>query len=186
MCFLRIAMLMGAVLVIAALPARISVAQEEPAKIAVIDVGKVFREAAAVRSINAQLRPSLEGFRAEAAKVEEELRKTQDELARRQATTLTEDAYAAERLELERRALEAQDKMREHKRALDQAQAAAMRHVETTLNNTVAEIFTERKLILVLRRNQTAFFNPSMDITDDVIERLDQRLPSVEIAITNE
>ena len=61
-----------------------------------------------------------------------------------------------------------------------------MRKVETTLHNTVAEIFTERKLILILRRDQTAFFNPSMDITDDVIERLDQRLPTVEIAITDE
>jgi hypothetical protein len=63
------------------------------------------------------------------------------------------------------------------KRSLDQTQAAAMRQVETTLNNTVAEIFTERKLSLILRRDQTAFFNPSMDITEEVIKRLDQRLP---------
>ncbi len=186
MYLLRSAALAAIVLVLSGVPARIPAAQEEPLKIAVVDVGKVFRESAAVKSINAQLRPYLEAFRADAAKVERELRKTQEELARRQATILSADASAAERLELEQRALEAQDKMLGRKRELDQAQAAAMRQVETTLNNTVAEIFTERKLTLILRRDQTAFFNPAMDITEDVIKRLDQRLPTIEIAVSDE
>jgi Skp family chaperone for outer membrane proteins len=160
--------------------------QVESLKIAVVDVGKVFREAAAVTSINDQLRPFLEKFRADAAEVEKELRDTQDELARSQATALTADAHTTERLELEQRALEAQNKMLGRKRALDQAQTTAMRQVETTLNNTVAEIFTERKLTLILRRDQTAFFNPSMDITEEVVKRLDQRLPTVEITIPDE
>jgi len=164
-------------------PATTPTVHVESLKIAVVDVGKVFRESAAVKSINAQLRPYLEKFRADAAEVEKELRDTQDELARSQATALTADAHTTERLELEQRALEAQNKMLGRKRALDQAQTTAMRQVETTLNNTVAEIFTERKLTLILRRDQTAFFNPSMDITEEVVKRLDQRLPTVEITI---
>ena len=198
MSFPRIAALVAIVLVVGTaagvaifyllkpMPAKTPPVQEQAIKIAVVDVGKVFRESAAVESINAQLRPYLERFRADADEVEKELRDTQDELARRQATILPTDAHAAERLELEQRALDAQNKMLGRKRALDQAQATAMRQVETTLNNTVAEIFTERKLTLILRRDQTAFFNPSMDITEEVIKRLDQRLPTVEIAIPDE
>jgi Skp family chaperone for outer membrane proteins len=178
----RIAALVLVAFVLATMPARIPAAQEEPLKIAVVDVGKVFRESAAVKSINAQLRPFLESYRADAAKAEEELRDAQEELARRQATILTADAYAAERSEFEQRALEAQEKMLRRKRELDQAQAAAMRQVETTLNNIVKQIFTERKLALILRRNQTAFFNPSLDITADVVKLLDQQLPTIEIA----
>ena len=168
------------------IPAKTPAVQEGALKIAVVDVGLVFRESAAVNSINAQLRPYLEKFRADAAEAEKELRDTQEELARRQATVSTADAQTAERLELEQRALEAQNKMLGRKRSLDQTQAAAMRQVETTLNNTVAEIFTERKLSLILRRDQTAFFNPSMDITEEVIKRLDQRLPTVEITAPSE
>jgi Skp family chaperone for outer membrane proteins len=168
------------------IPAKTPAVQEGSLKIAVVDVGLVFRESAAVNSINAQLRPYLERFRADAAEAEKELRDTQEELARRQATVSTADAHTAERLELEQRALEAQNKMLGRKRSLDQTQAAAMRQVETTLNNTVAEIFTERKLSLILRRDQTAFFNPSMDITEEVIKRLDQRLPTVEITAPSE
>jgi Skp family chaperone for outer membrane proteins len=168
------------------IPAKTPAVQEGSLKIAVVDVGLVFRESAAVNSINAQLRPYLEKFRADAAEAEKELRDTQEELARRQATVSTADAHTAERLELEQRALEAQNKMLGRKRSLDQTQAAAMRQVETTLNNTVAEIFTERKLSLILRRDQTAFFNPSMDITEEVIKRLDQRLPTVEITAPSE
>jgi Skp family chaperone for outer membrane proteins len=168
------------------IPAKPPAVQEGSLKIAVVDVGLVFRESAAVNSINAQLRPYLERFRADAAEAEKELRDTQEELARRQATVSTADAQTAERLELEQRALEAQNKMLGRKRSLDQTQAAAMRQVETTLNNTVAEIFTERKLSLILRRDQTAFFNPSMDITEEVIKRLDQRLPTVEITAPSE
>jgi len=168
------------------IPAKTPAVQEGSLKIAVVDVGLVFRESAAVNSINAQLRPYLERFRADAAEAEKELRDTQEERARRQAAVSTADAHAAERLELEQRALEAQNKMLGRKRSLDQTQAAAMRQVETTLNNTVAEIFTERKLSLILRRDQTAFFNPSMDITEEVIKRLDQRLPTVEITAPSE
>jgi outer membrane protein len=168
------------------IPAKTPAVQEGALKIAVVDVGLVFRESAAVNSINAQLRPYLERFRADAAEAEKELRDTQEELARRQATVSTADVHTAERLELEQRALEAQNKMLGRKRSLDQTQAAAMRQVETTLNNTVAEIFTERKLSLILRRDQTAFFNPSMDITEEVIKRLDQRLPTVEITAPSE
>jgi Skp family chaperone for outer membrane proteins len=166
----------------ATMPTRRAAAQEEPIRIAVVDVGMVFRESAAVKSINTQLRPYLESFRADAAKVEQELRDSQDELARRQATVLAPDAYAAERRDLEQRALETQEKVVRRKRSLDQAQAAAMRKVETALNKIVLQIFTERKLTLILRRDQTAFFNPALDITKDVITRLDQQLPSVEIA----
>jgi Skp family chaperone for outer membrane proteins len=155
---------------------------EEPVKIAVVDVGMVFRESAAVKSINTQLRPYLESFRADAAKVEQELRDSQDELARRQATVLTPDASVAERHDLEQRALEAQEKVVRRKHSLDQAQTAAMRKVEIALNKIVLQIFTERKLTLILRRDQTAFFNPALDITKDVITRLDQQLPTVEIA----
>jgi len=168
------------------MPEKTPAVQEQSIKIAVVDVGLVFRESAAVKSINEQLRPHLERFRADAAEVEKELRDTQEELARQQATDSTANAHAVERLELEQRALEAQNKMLGRKRSLDQAQAAAMRQVETTLNNTVAEIFTERKLTLILRRDQTAFFNPSMDITEEVINRLDQRMPTVEIAVPDE
>jgi Skp family chaperone for outer membrane proteins len=157
-------------------------AADEPLKIAVVDVGMVFRESAAVKSINTQLRPYLESFRADAAKVEQELRDSQDELARRQATVLTPDASVAERHDLEQRALEAQEKVVRRKHSLDQAQTAAMRKVETTLNKIVLQIFTERKLTLILRRDQTAFFNPALDITKEVITRLDQQLPTVEIA----
>ena len=167
----------------AATPAARAAAADEPLKIAVVDVGKVFNESSAVKDINTQLRPFLESFRAEAAKVEQELSEAQAELARRQATVLTNDAYAEERRKLEERALGAQDEMLKRKRGLDQTKATAMRQVETTLNNIVLEIFTERKLYLILTRDQTAFFNPSLDITDEVIKRLDRQLPTVKIDI---
>ncbi|MGF1640769.1 MAG: OmpH family outer membrane protein [Rhodospirillales bacterium] len=153
----------------------------EPLKIAVVDVGKVINESAAVKSINAQLRPHLEGFRADAGKVEDELRQAQEELARRLTTVFPADAYDEERRQLEQRALGAQDEMLRRKRALDQTQAAAMRQVETALNDIVLQIFTERQLSLILRRDQTAFFNPALDITDEVVKRLDEQLPTVKI-----
>jgi outer membrane protein len=178
-----IALLVAGVLALAAMPATRAATAEEPLKIAVVDVGKVFNESSAVKDINSQLRPFLESFRAEAVKVEQELSEAQAELARRQATVLTNDAYAEERRKLEERALGAQDEMLKRKRGLDQTKATAMRQVETTLNNIVLQIFTERKLYLILRRDQTAFFNPSLDITDEVLKRLDRQLPTVKIDI---
>lgn len=66
--------------------------------------------------------------------------------------------------------------------ALERVNAEALEQVKSTLEAIVTEIAGERQLGLILRKDLVVFTAPGMEITEDVLRRLDQRLPTVKIA----
>lgn len=150
-------------------------------RIAVLDVERVRRNAAAVNSIRTQLDVYLESYRTDAQKEEQALRDAQDGLAAKREN-LPPEAYAAERKKLEDRLVGAQERVQRRRDALERVNADAMEQVKTALETIVTEIAAERNLNLILRKDMVVFTAPAFEITEDVLRRLDQRLPTVKIA----
>lgn len=149
-------------------------------RIAVLDIERVRRNAAAVEAIRSQLAGYLEVYRNETQKEEQQIRAAQDELADKR-TTLPADGYAEERRKLEGRLVEAQGRVQQRRQALERVNAEAMEQVKQTLEVIVAEIARERVLGIILRKDQVVFATPDIEITDEVLRRLDQRLPTIAI-----
>jgi outer membrane protein len=155
-------------------------------RIAVLDVDRVRRNAAAVQAIRTQLGGFLEVYRADTQKEEQEIRAAQEELARKRAQ-LSADGYAEERKQLEERLADAQGRVQRRRQALERVNMEAMEQVKQTLEAIVAEMAAERQLTIILRKDQAVVFAVSaVEITDEVLRRLDQRLPSVRIAAPEE
>lgn len=57
----------------------------------------------------------------------------------------------------------------------------AMEQVKQTPGSIIAEIARQRELTVILRKEQVVFVTPAIEITDEVLRLLDQRLPSVAI-----
>jgi Skp family chaperone for outer membrane proteins len=152
-----------------------------PLSIAILDVERVLRSAEAVKDIRAKLRKSMDAYRTETQREEEEIRKAQQELAEKLSVLSAED-YETARRRLEQRLAAAQVKVQQRRRSLDQAQTQAMGEVQNALNGIVAEIANERDLTLILRKEQAVLVATQLEITDEVLRRLDSRLPSVEVA----
>lgn len=150
-------------------------------RIAVLDVERVRRNSAAVNSIRTQLDVYLESYRTDAQKEEQALRDAQDGLAAKREN-LPPEAYAAERKKLEDRLVGAQERVQRRRDALERVNADAMEQVKTALETIVTEIAAERNLNLILRKDMVVFTAPAFEITEDVLRRLDQRLPTVKIA----
>jgi outer membrane protein len=150
-------------------------------RIAVLDIERVRLDAAAVREIRSKLGTYLDVYRADTQKEEQEIRTAQDELAGKRAI-LSPDAYAEERKKLEDRLAEAQGRVQRRRQALERVNVEAMERVKQSLEAIVSEIAAERQLTLIIRKDQAVFATPSIDITDEVLKRLDQRLPSVQIS----
>jgi outer membrane protein len=155
--------------------------QEVPLKVAILDVQSVFQNAAAVKSIQVKMRAYVEAYRAGTQREEEEIRAAQQELAQKRET-LSGEHYEAERRKLEQRLLEAQARVQERKRGLDETQQQGMQAVQMALNNIVAEIASEQGITLILRKDQTVLNATALEITEEVLRRLNQRLPAIEIA----
>ena len=144
-----------------------------PPRIAVVDIERVRRSAAAVQAIRTQLGSYLEVYRTETQREEQEIRSAQDDLTSKRAV-LSPEGYAEERHNLEGRLVEAQGRVQQRRQALER--------VNMELESIIAEIARERELTVILRKEQVVYVTPTIEITDEVLRLLDQRLPSVAIA----
>jgi len=160
-------------------------AQEMPTvRLGILDVGQALQNAAAVKGIRSQLGSYMDAYRSDTQKEEQSLRSTQDELARKR-TVLSAEAFATERQKLEKRLADAQAKVQDRRQSLERVHAEAMQKVQDVLAKIVTSIADEKKLTVILRKDQTVYAAAAYEITDEVLKRLDKQLPSVKIGNPN-
>jgi len=150
-------------------------------RIAILDLVAIRRQAAAVQDVNKQMGEFNKGFQDEVKKKEDALRAANQELAKKRAI-LAPEAFAQERRTFEQKVVDVQRKVQEHKRALGKSRADAMVVVENELNKIIEGIAKENNLHLVLRRDLTILVSRRLDITAEVLKRLNAALPNVKVA----
>jgi len=146
--------------------------------IAIVDMKAIRQQSTAVAGIREQITQYRSGFQTQIQQEEEQLRSANQELAR-QRSILSAEAFAEERKKFESRLAEVQRIVQKRRQELDQLRDTAMADVQKTLNSIIAEIANERGVVLVLQRAQTVLAARSLEITSQVIERLNTNLPSV-------
>jgi outer membrane protein len=183
MIFLRF-MMSAAVVILGLSFVSHSALAQEPTKIlvkfAVINMEKIRREASAVTDINEQIKNFRIAFQADVKKEEDELRAANEELARQRAILSTE-AFAEERRKFEQRLAAVQRSVQKRKQELDKAQTGALIKVRETLHKIVLELANEESLTLIFRKNQTVLVAKPLEITDEVMARLNKALPTVKV-----
>lgn len=151
-----------------------------PLKIAILDVDRVLRSAVAVNDIHDKLRQYRDAYRDEIQKEEDAIRAAHQALGDARKG-LSPEVYDEQQRVLNERVSRAQAMMQERRRMLDETRAKAMNEVQAVLNTIVAEIATEQNVTLILRKDQTVLVATQLEITDEVLRRLDTRLPAVEV-----
>lgn len=151
-------------------------------KVAIIDMERVTRQAAVTKDIRNQLRDLRSGFQSNIQKEEEELRTANQELARKRSL-LSPEAFAEERRKFEQRLMEVQRKIQKRKHELETAQSEGMKKVQDTVSQIVVDIANQEALTLILRSDQVVFWARALDITGEVLKRLDKKLPALKLEI---
>jgi outer membrane protein len=185
---LALAVVVGATAVAGA--AADAVAQATPpARIAILDVQKVIRESLVAADIRSQVSRQEKVYQSELAGEEQEVRAASEELARQRAI-LSSDVFAQKRKELNSRVAALQRGVASRKRELDRARIASFKEVERSLSDIISEIAKERGLNLILSRVNTRsvvlYADDALNITAEVVKRLDQRLPSVKVPLAQD
>ena len=155
-------------------------AEQAPA-IAIIDMQRILRESVAGQAVQKEIDQRRNQFQAELQQKEEGLRNASQELARQRAV-LSSDAYARKRQELEREAADVRREMQRQRRGLDEVFGQGMTQVRLELVEIVKEIASERGADLVLAKTNVVLVRPDIEITDEAIARLNERLKSVPLA----
>ena len=150
-----------------------------------IDYQRILRDAAAARSIRDQIEARRKAYQEEISKEEQRLHEIDKEFAQ-QRSVLSPEAFAEKRREFEQDVAEVQRKVQERRRELDRLSATALNEVKQALIEIVTSIAEERGFNLVLPSSEVLFFARSLDLTEEVLAKLDARLPQVQLSALTE
>lgn len=157
-------------------------AETPSASIIVIDSQQIRRDSLAGKDILRQIDDIRSAVQADIQKQEQQLRAEEDEL-KRQRAILTPEAFDQKRQAWEQKVMEVQRKVQEKNAALEmtlqkangELQRAIMPILQKTLDARNATFLVDKSQIILMAPNK------GLDVTTDVIEKLDSVLPGVKV-----
>ena len=143
-------------------------------RIALVDLDGVLRNADA----NNRIRELLDGQR---AKFQEEFRAVEVDLQQSERDLLSRrDLMAKEEYdklvtEFQARVAELQKDIQYKRQSIDNAYQKALRRIRSLALEEVTKIAGEKKIDLILKRDSSVIFLPHLNISDEVLNRLNER-----------
>lgn len=177
--FLSRQFLLVALLITATLPA-LAADKTPPAAALLVDVQRVLDDAEAAKGVQKLLNAERIQFQAETEKEENQLRQAEQDLGKAH-DHLTAAAYTEREQQLRQRFIAVERHVDMRRKMLDQSFTDAMNVVRDRLLNIVQAVAHEKGANLVLVKQQVLWTDKSLDITDEVLARLNKALPEVTI-----
>jgi Skp family chaperone for outer membrane proteins len=146
-----------------------------------IDQSEIETGATAFRGLLTERDKMATGLQAEINRMEKDLR-TADEELNKQRGVLSPDAYTQRRRDLDKRFSDAQTTVNNRKRDIDQAVGDAYNKVMKQVFDIVAELVRENDYKIVLERKVVVVAESSLDISGEVITRLNKKMPTIAVA----
>ena len=167
----------------AATPAVVAGPALVPPTVAVVDMQRVLVESSAGRSIQTQLDGERRKIRDQVTKLDEEIKAAENDF-KRQRAVMAPDAQNQQIQALQAKQADAQRVVQDRQEAFQKGQNDAVTVVSDNMRDIVQQIAAERRIGMVLRREIVlSMSDKNMDITDDVIQRLNTKLPSVTVTV---
>lgn len=151
-------------------------------KIAIVDIQGLLQKSKAAVSIQDQLKEQRQSFQKEFSKYEEKLQSAKQELGS-QRSSLSAEEFSKKREDFEEKLIETRSIVQKKKKALDEALKNAMKELRIEILEIVADIADEKDLKLVISRQNVIVVDKGIDITSDVLKRLDKSLKSVDLDV---
>ena len=153
--------------------------------IAIVDVQRILQESMAAKSVQKQLEAQRAKFQNEIEGEENGLRTAEQDLAG-QRDKLAATAYSDQEQKLRQRFSTVENHVSARRKVLDQAFTDSMNTVRDALLGVVDKVAHEHGANIVIVKQQALWTDQPLDITDEVLRRLDQTLPQVNVAMPAE
>jgi outer membrane protein len=150
--------------------------------VAIVDIQLVMQNSEAAKGIRTQIEKVRTSYQQTVHGKEEELRKLDQDLEQ-QRSILAPDAYQQRQRDFQQKVADAQKDVQDRRQKLETAFGKAMQQVQDAVVQIVDQIAKEQAITLVLPKASVIHSADDMDITQEVLKRLNSRLPSVSVAI---
>lgn len=159
-------------------------AAAEGTTIAVLNVEVVLRQSKAGQDLVKQIAEIRAANQATDRKAEEALRQADQEL-RGQRAVLSAEAYAKKRDELQAQLAELQQAFDQRRKRFQVALEDAWNEIRAVLIEVTADLATEREIDVVVSEAAAALISKDLDISKDVLARLDEKITKATLNFEN-
>jgi outer membrane protein len=149
--------------------------------VVIIDPERVIQESKAGKAVRSQMQGKIGGYDKTIGKEKQDIYAAREELLKQQ-TILGQEALDAKMKDLQQRWNSALGREEEARRTLSYGEQQALVKIDASMKPIIEEIAKERGATLILQRTLVLMFDPKLDATDEVIKRLDDKLPTLAVS----
>jgi Skp family chaperone for outer membrane proteins len=175
--------LFAALMMLAASQANAQIKFNSPTpKIAIVDLQGIMRESLAAKSARTQMDAIAAKERTVLAAEETKLR-AQDQELQQQRAILTPEVFTERQQKLQADVINLQRRSRNLGQTLDQGLRRTNDQIQLILFDELRKLLDELDINLIINRSQIVIAVEGFDITKPALERLNKRLPSIELKL---
>ena len=148
--------------------------------IAVVNDAKIVHDSKAAISIRSQIQAKEKSLQSDFEAKRKEFYNEDQSLAKQQSST-DKAAFDKKVKDFRAKAADAEQDMQAKKMALAKSADAAADELKKNVLDITKQIAAERKYNVVLSASSVMYMDDTLDITDEVLKRLDAKLPTVTV-----
>lgn len=152
------------------------------ASIVILDGRLVMTQSQAALGLRQQAERQNTALRADVQKQEQEFKTAQTDLQKERGK-VTDAVFDQKVRALQKRMSDAQGALQNRTRNLDRAFAEASGKIEQAMLQASVEVAQERSYVLVLDKAQVVVVQSQLEITGEILKRVNQRLPTVPLQL---
>src|ERR1700722_2341225 len=161
-------------------PAAVPSATPPPLSVMVVDVQTLAQNSKAAKMVRQQIEGKRAEYQKDLTHQEDDLRKESEALQRQQAT-LSAEAFKAKGREFQGKVNQYERDLQSKRQALERSNAEALKQIDDVVKKVIYDIAKDRKVNLVMQRGELLLYDPAYDVTDQVLQKLDDQLPTLTV-----
>jgi len=175
---LALAAVVAGVTLISGEAAQAAAAAHPTPVLGVVDTDLLLQKSLAAQGVRLEREKYANSYQS-AIKDQETKLRTEDQDLSNQRGVLAPDVFQQRAQEFQKKLADFQAQVKDKQDRLDYSFQLAMQEIGNTIMVVSSEVAKTEGINAVLARSQLMIFDPGMDITNAVLEKLNQRLPSV-------
>ena len=156
--------------------------QPPSSNLGVIDMNEVLQKSDAIAKVREVLDQRNQEFQSSITEEELRLRQEERELNSAQGE-IAEDEFAARYAQFEEDVVALQRSIQQQQSRFDLSMQQVNTRLEQELIKIVEEIAKDRQLTMVIQRNNVVIYDLSTDITDEALQRLNERTKNLTVTL---
>ena len=148
--------------------------------ILVVDVQSLLQNSKSAKMVRQQIEQKRAEYAKEISQEEQTLRHERDALQRQQAS-LSAEALNQKGREFQQKVNELDKSVQGKRQALERSNGEALEKIQGAMLKIITELAKDRKANLVFQRSELVLFDQAFDVTDEVLQKLDEQLPTMTV-----